>query len=64
MAASEIGQESLKITVAFADVGKGNLTVKTILVEGIVAAIVADIGEKEIWEMNDSCPAVCMQAGG
>lgn len=48
--------------MAFADVGKGNLTVKTVFVEGIVAVIVADIGEKKMWKMNDICPEVCMRA--
>ena len=48
--------------MAFADVGKGNLTIKTSFVEGIVALIIADIGEKEMWEMNDIWPEVCVRA--
>lgn len=46
------------MTVAFADIGKGNITMKTIFVEGIVAVIVADTGEKEMWEISDICPEV------
>lgn len=48
------------MTVAFADVGRGNLTVETIIAEGIVAVAVADVGEKEVWEMNDFCPEGCV----
>lgn len=48
----------LEITVVFADVEKSNFTMNTVFIEGIVAVIVADTGEKEMWEMNDICPEV------
>lgn len=44
--------------MVFADVGKSNFTMNTVFIEGIVAVIVADTGEKEMWEMNDICPEV------
>lgn len=39
----------LEITVVFADVEKSNFTMNTVFIEGIVAVIVADTGEKEMW---------------
>lgn len=48
--------------MAFADIGKGNITMKKIFVGGIMAVIIADIREKEMWEINDICPEVCMRA--
>lgn len=52
----------LEMTVAFADIGKGNITMKKIYVGGIIAVIIADTREKEMWEINDICPEVCMRA--
>lgn len=53
------------MTVAFAGIGKDNITMKTmkkIFVGGIMAVIIADIMEKEMWEISDVCPEVCMRA--
>lgn len=54
----------LEMTVAFADVGKGNPTIKPVLADGIMFVVVADAGEKEMWEMNGICPDVCVCAWG
>lgn len=48
--------------MAFADVGKGNPTIKPVLADGIMFVVVADAGEKEMWEMNGICPDVCVCA--
>lgn len=34
--------------MAFADVGKGNPTIKPVLADGIMFVVVADAGEKEM----------------